>query len=115
MVAVVDAEGGVGVFDGDGSAGVADADVDFLTGDGEDAAAADASFDAEWLGCRGGWWSGGPGVADAGLLLWGQRVGQAAQQGSVGVEQVQDAAVEADGDASACEVVADGVLPAGEA
>ncbi|MFR9777714.1 hypothetical protein ACL02O_16860 [Micromonospora sp. MS34] len=42
-------------------------------------------------------------------------VGQAAQQGPVGVEQVQHAAVEADGDASAGEVVADGVLPAGEA
>jgi hypothetical protein len=42
-------------------------------------------------------------------------VGQAAQQCPVGVEQVQHAAVEADGDASGGEVVADGVLPAGEA
>ncbi|WP_165878003.1 hypothetical protein [Micromonospora sp. MW-13] len=45
LVAVVDAEGGVGVFDGDGSTSVADADVDLLTGDDEDASATDASFD----------------------------------------------------------------------
>jgi len=50
-----------------------------------------------------------------GLLGRGERVGQAAQQRPVGVEQVQHAAVEADGDAPAGEVVADGVLPAGEA
>ncbi|MGI5521667.1 hypothetical protein ACQEUX_11990 [Micromonospora sp. CA-259024] len=74
----MDAEGGVGVFDGDGSTGVVDADVNFLTSDDEDAPAADASFDALWFGCRGGWGFGGAGVADADLLLWGERVGQAA-------------------------------------
>ncbi|MET8310816.1 hypothetical protein [Micromonospora sp. NPDC005173] len=47
---------------------MADADVDLLAGDDEGAAAPDASFDAQWLGCRGGWGSGGTGVVDAGLL-----------------------------------------------
>ncbi|WP_433288319.1 hypothetical protein [Micromonospora sp. CA-244673] len=115
LVAVVDAEGGVGVFDGDGSTGVADADVDFLAGDDEDAAAAEASLDPQWRWRWLRWWSSGTGVTDAGLLGRGQRVGQAAQQHPIGVEQVQHAAVQADGDASSGEVVADGVLSAGEA
>ncbi|WP_328414851.1 hypothetical protein OG470_21420 [Micromonospora sp. NBC_00389] len=33
LVAVVDAEGGVGGFDGEGGSSVGDADVDALTGD----------------------------------------------------------------------------------
>ncbi|MEH0975199.1 hypothetical protein V6U77_29125 [Micromonospora sp. CPCC 205546] len=105
----MDAEGGVGVFDGQGSTGVADADADLLAGEDEDAAAADASLDALWFGWGSGRRAGGAGVADAGLLLCGERVGQAAQQGPVGVEEVQNAVVEADGDASAGEVVGDGV------
>jgi hypothetical protein len=44
----------------------------------------------------------------------GERVGQAAQQHAV-VDELERAPVEADGDAAAGEVVADGVLPAGEA
>ncbi|WFE98597.1 hypothetical protein [Micromonospora sp. WMMD964] len=56
----------------------------------------------------------GASVADAGDFGRGQRVGQAAQQDTVGAD-LHEAAVEADGDAPAGEVVADGVLPAGQA
>ncbi|MBQ1031355.1 hypothetical protein KBX26_15280 [Micromonospora sp. C97] len=85
MVAVVDAEGGVGVFDSERLTGMTDADVDALAGDDEDAAAADAAFDAEWLGCRGGWRSGGAGVANTCLLGWSERVGQADLHRSIGM------------------------------
>jgi hypothetical protein len=60
------------------------------------------------------WWSAWSGVADAAVVGWGEWVGQAAQQGAVGVEDVQDALVEAGGDASSGQVVADGVLASGE-
>lgn len=41
LVAVVDAEGGVGGFDGEGGPGVGDADVDALTGDAKPFTVAD--------------------------------------------------------------------------
>ncbi len=114
LVAVVDAKGGVGGFDGEGCSGVGGADVDALAGDDQRSAAADTAFDPDRFRCRSGWRSGGAGVADAGDFGGCQRVGQAAQQGAVGGD-LHEAAIEADRDAPAGEVVADGVLPAGEA
>jgi hypothetical protein len=89
-VAVVDAEGGVGVFDVEGVAGVADTDVDLLPGDDEGAAAVHAPLHSQRFGCGLGWWSCGPSVTQAGQLGWGERVGQAAQQGAV-VDDLQQA------------------------
>lgn len=57
VVAVVDAEGGAGLFDGNGSTGVADPDVDALSGDDEGAAAGSAGWADRVAGsgrCRGG-------------------------------------------------------------
>ncbi|MEH1059446.1 hypothetical protein V6U89_30105, partial [Micromonospora sp. CPCC 206171] len=114
LVAVVDAEGGVGGFDGEGCSGVRDADVDALAGDDEGSAAADTSFNPHRFGCRGRWGSGGAGVANGGDLGGAQGVGQAAQQDAAGGD-LHEAAVESEGDPLSGEVVADGVLPSGEA
>ena len=72
--------------------------------------------------CAGGWrvgrvWggSGRPGVAQPTPLFCGQRVGQGAQQCAVVVEDLHDGPVNADGDALTGQVVADGLLPAGQA
>jgi hypothetical protein len=93
---------------------VVDADVDALVGDDQGAAAADPALDADrfgrGLGCR----SGGAGVTEPGLFGGGEGLGQAAQQDAL-VDQLKEAAIEADGEPPAGEVVADGVLPAGEA
>jgi hypothetical protein len=89
-------------------------DVDALSGNGEGTAGADPPLDAHRFGCRGRWWSGGAGIADASLFGGGQRVRQAAHQDTV-LDQLQQAAVETYGQAPAGVVVADGVLPAGEA
>jgi hypothetical protein len=70
LVAVVDAQGGVGGFDVEGASGVEEADVHALAGDGQRAAVADASLDAGWFGCGLGWRSGRAGVARSGLLGW---------------------------------------------
>ncbi|MET8551738.1 hypothetical protein [Micromonospora zamorensis] len=101
LVAVVDAEGRVGVFDGEGSTGVTDADVDFLAGDDEDAAAADASFDASWFRCGGG---RGPAARASRMRACSIEVsglGRLRSRGPVGIEEMQHSAVEADGDAPA--------------
>lgn len=111
---MVDAEGALGGFNGEDVAGVGDADVDALTGDDQGSSAADAAFDPQRFGCRRRWWSGGAGVAEAGDLGGAEGVGQAAQEDTVGGD-LHEAAVESDGDASAGEVVTDGVLPASEA
>jgi hypothetical protein len=50
----------------------------------------------------------------AGPVDGGERVGQAAQQDTL-VDELQEAAVEADGEPPAGEVVADGVLPTSQA
>ena len=68
LVAVVDAEGVVGGFDGQGPSSVDGADVDALSCNGNGAAAADSTFDAYGFGRGLGWWSGGSGVADAGVF-----------------------------------------------
>ncbi len=60
-----------------------------LPGNDESAAAADAPLDAHRFGRRPRWWPGGAGV-------------------------LHDTAVDPDGDALSGELVADGVLPAGE-
>jgi hypothetical protein len=88
--------------------------MDALLGHHERASAGDAPFDAQerrgWC-----WWrAGGAGVADAVLFGRGERVGQAAQQGTV-VDELEQAAVEADGEPAAGEVDADGMAAAGEA
>jgi hypothetical protein len=93
---------------------VADADLDSLFGDGDGAAGADPAVHADSVGCGCRWWSGGPGVAQAAQVGRCERVGQAAQCCAVGVEDVQDAVVEAGGDAAAGEVVADADLPSGQ-
>ncbi|MET7709037.1 hypothetical protein [Micromonospora sp. NPDC005413] len=114
MVAVVDAEGGVGGFDGEGRSGVSDADVDPLTCDDQGSTAADAAFDPGsvrvlgWVVVRRG---GRRGCWRLRLVLGGW---QAAQEDAVGGD-LHEAAVESDGHAPAREVVADGVLPSGEA
>jgi hypothetical protein len=54
------------------------------------------------------------GVTDAGLFGGCQWVGQATQQNTV-VDELEQAAIETYGDAAAGEMVADGVLPAGQA
>ena len=46
LIAVIDAERGVGLLDGDGAAGVADADLDSLPGDADAAAATDPPVNA---------------------------------------------------------------------
>lgn len=111
---MVDPPGGVGGLDGDGAAGVDHADVDALSGDGQGAAAADPPLDPLWVGGRLGWRAGGPGVADAGHVGWGEWIGQAAQQGTV-LDELEQALVEEDGDSVAGEVATDRVLPAGQA
>lgn len=70
-------------------------------------------FDAERLGRRVGWWSGGAGVAEAGQVGGCERVGQTAEQDAVS-DELEQAAVDADSESTAGEVVADRVLPAGE-
>ena len=60
-----------------------------------------------------GWWSGGAGVAQPGHLGGGEWVGQAAQQDTVR-DDLHDPVVQADGDAAAGEVVADGVVAASQ-
>jgi hypothetical protein len=79
-------EGGVGGLDDHGAPGEADADVDALAGDHQGAAAVDPPIDARRSGWWGRWRSGGAGVAQPGLLGGAEWVGQAAQQGAVGVE-----------------------------
>jgi hypothetical protein len=110
-VAVVDAPGAVCFFDVEGSAGVADPDVDALAGDDQAAAAVDPALDADRVGRRLGCRAGGSGVTQPGLFGRSERVGQAAQQGAL-VDQLQQAAVEANSDPPAGEMVADGVLSA---
>jgi hypothetical protein len=58
---------------------------------------------------------GRPGVTQLATVVGLQRVGQAAQQGAVVVKDLHDGPVEADGDPLPGQVVADGVLPAGQA
>jgi hypothetical protein len=111
---VVDPPGGVGGLDGDGAPGVDHADVDALPGDGQGAAAADPPFHPWRVSGRLGWRTGGPSVAEAGQLRRGERVGQAAQQNTV-LDELEQAVAEADGDPAAGEVVADRVLPSGQA
>jgi hypothetical protein len=101
-------------FDAEGVSGVDDPDVDALPGDDEGAAAGHPTLHAQRLGGRCRWWAGGAGVAEAGQLGGGERVGQAAQQSAV-VDELQQAAVDAHGHAPTREVVSDRVLPAGEA
>lgn len=113
LVAVVDAERVVGGLDGDGAAGVGDSDVDALSGDDKSTAAADPPLDLQGFWCGDGWWAGGSGITDAGDVAGGERVGQATQQHTGGGD-LQDAAVDPDGDAPASELVADWVLPAGQ-
>jgi hypothetical protein len=81
---------------------------------GQRAAAADAPFDADGCGCRLRGWAGGAGIADAGDLSGGERVGQAAHQDTV-VDELEQAAIETHRQAPAGELEADGVLAAGEA
>ena len=92
---------------------MADTDVDALPGDDELAAAADPSLHLErlsgWLGFR----SGRASVADPGEVGFGERVGQGAEQ-CVPVGEVQQVAVDADGQALSGELVTDRVLLAGE-
>ncbi len=85
-----------------------------LPGNDESAAAADAPLDAHRFGRRPRWWPGGAGVADADVVGGGKGAGQAAQQDAVGGDDLHDTAVDPDGDALSGELVADGVLPAGE-
>jgi hypothetical protein len=112
-VVVVDPPGGVRGFDGQCPSSVDDADVDALFGNDQCAAAGDASLHAQRLGRGRGWWPGGAGVAQPGLFGGGERVGQRPQQAAL-VDQLQQAAVEADGEAAAGEVAADRVAPAGQ-
>lgn len=88
LVTVVDAEGGVGGFNGDNATRVGDTGVDALTGDDDAAAAADPSIEPLSAAGRGRWWAGGAVVAEAGQVGASEWVGQAAQQGPVGVEDV---------------------------
>jgi hypothetical protein len=60
-------------------------------------------------------WAGWSGIAQTPPLLRVDRVGQGAQECAVLVEDLHNGAVEADDDALAGQVVADRVLPAGEA
>ncbi|WP_157740274.1 hypothetical protein [Micromonospora auratinigra] len=99
LVAVVDAEGGVGDFGGEGAAGVGDADVDALTGNDQGSSAADAAFDLERLGRGLRWRSGG--LAVVGEELAQMRRGEAGRDGleSDAVdEQVNDGGVDPEGD-----------------
>lgn len=77
---VVDLPGGVRGFHGQRPSSMDDTDVDPLPSNDRSAATADPSLDAERLRCRSGWWPGGAGVTQPGLLGPGERVGQAAQQ-----------------------------------
>jgi len=110
FVIVVDAEGVVGRFDGKSASRVGHADVDALPGNHESAAAADPPFHPQGFGCGLGWWSGGAGVADAGLFSGGQRVGQAPSETSCSRPRSRRTVRR-----RPREVVADGVLPAGKA
>jgi hypothetical protein len=65
--------------------------VDALAGDHQGAAAVDPPIDARRSGWWGRWRSGGAGVAQPGLLGGAEWVGQAAQQGAVGVPQTSSA------------------------
>jgi hypothetical protein len=87
--------------------------VDALPGNHDSAPATDTPLHPHGFGRRYWWWAGGAGIADAGCFGRGERVGQAAQENTV-VDELEQAVVETDGDASAGEVVADRVLPAGE-
>lgn len=106
LIAVEDAERGVGFLDGDGAASVTETDLDLLPGDADAAARADAPFDTwpgdGWCGCR----ACGPSITDSGYFGGTQRVRQGAQHGPVGAEQMQYAVVDAHGYAAPGEVVA---------
>jgi hypothetical protein len=113
LVGVEDTECGVGGFDGEGFPCVVCPDAELLSCDDEGASGADAAVDAQPFGGWLWWWSGGAGVAEPGGVGGAERVGQAAEQHS-GTGDLHEAAVEADGDALAGVVGADGVLASGE-
>jgi hypothetical protein len=75
---VADADRPVGRLHGQGPAGVDHADVDALSGHDQGAAAGHAPLDPDRLGRRDRWRPGRAGIADAGCLGRGERVGQAA-------------------------------------
>jgi hypothetical protein len=87
----------------EGAPGVGHADVDALSRNGKGAVTADPPLDSYGFRCGLQWWPGGAGVADAGLFGGGQRVGQAAQQDTVG-DELQQAPIEANCQAPAGEV-----------
>ena len=91
-----------------------DADVDALPGDDQGAAAADPSLDAQRFGGRGGWGPAGRAsrrrACSAGVSGLGRL-----RSSMPPASELQQAAVEADGEASAGVLDADRVLPAGEA